>query len=202
MRLCTCVVACWLLAPAAFAQSLFVSDGERAAEAAAAWTVGPSSTGWEGVAAVTLNGRVDLGVGVGRYTFASPGSDSYVERALLARYYLFKEEPDQAAASLALQGQYFRSDAGWYGLAGVTVSRRVPLGPALTLHPFLGFNYGGESNTIGDGPPAREVYLTRQFGVHALMPLGARSWLRVTLDEHAFRRETYRAVRLGFGTRF
>jgi hypothetical protein len=71
------------------------------------------------------------------------------------------------------------------------------------VYPFLGVNYGTETYTFEDAPASdREAFLTRQAGVHALVPIGERAWLRLTFDEHALRRETFRAARAALVVRF
>jgi hypothetical protein len=196
-------------ASATSAQSLFIADGERAAEGSIAWSVGPSSDGLEVHGAASLNGRWDVGVGVNRYSFDVPGGpdQTFTEWAPFARYFLFKEDDDGVPVSLSVHGQYFRDnyegeDSGWYALFGSTVAKRLTLGDAFSLYPYLGFSVGTESYTFGDADPARETYLTRQLGVHGLVTLRDGLWLRLTAEEHAFRRETYRAVRVAVIGRF
>ena len=55
-----------------------------------------------------------------------------------------------------------------------------------------------ESYTFGEGPAERATYLTRLFGVHGLITIFDGTWVRLSVDEHSFRRETYRAVRAAF----
>jgi hypothetical protein len=204
------VVTCVVLGGAwtASAQSLFIKDGERAAEGSVAWSVGPSSTGVEVHGGASLDGRWDVGFGVNRYTFDVPGGDqTFREWTPFVRYLLFKEEDDSVPVSLAVHGQYFNddyegTDEGWYALVGATVVKRLALSDGFALYPFLGFSLGTESYTFADAEAARATYLTRQLGVYGLLNLSDRLWLRMTAEEHAFRRETYRALRVAVITRF
>lgn len=204
-------VAAAMMADASWAsaQSLFIAAGERAVEGSAAWSAGPSSDGLEVHGAVSLDGRWDVGIGVNRYSFEVPGSpdQTFSEWSPFVRYFLLKEADDAVPVSLSVHGQYFRdnyegSDEGWYALFGATVTKRLSMGESFALYPFIGFSLGTESYTFGDADPARDTYLTRQLGVHGLATLADGLWLRVTLDEQAFRRETYRAVRVAVVGRF
>lgn len=190
------------------AQSLFIKDGERAAEGSVAWSVGPSSNGVEVHGGASLDGRWDVGFGVNRYTFDVPGGDqTFREWTPFVRYLWFKEDDDGVPVSLAINGQYFRDDyegddEGWYALVGGTVSKRLTLSDKFALYPYLGFSVATESYTFADAGAARATYLTRQLGVHGWLTLTDGLWLRLTAEEHAFRRETYRAVRLAVVGRF
>lgn len=192
----------------ASAQSLFIQDGERAAEGSAAWSVGPSSNGVELHGAASLNGRWDIGFGFNRYTFDVPGGDQTLrEWTPFVRYLLFKETDDAVPVSLAVHGQYFRDDyegddEGWYALVGGAVVKRLGLTDGFALYPYLGFSLATESYTFADADPARATYLTRQLGVHGWLTLTEDLWVRLTAEEHAFRRETYRAVRVAVVGRF
>lgn len=203
-------VTCLVLGgvPSASAQSLFIADGERAAEGSVAWSVGPSSDGLEVHGAASLNGRLDVGFGVNRYSFDVPDGDQTLnEWTPFVRYLLFKEDDDGVPVSLAVHGQYFRDDyegddEGWYALFGGTIAKRLTLSDTFSLYPFLGFSLATESYTFADAEAERAAYLTRQLGVHGLLSLTDNLWLRVTGEEHAFRRETYRAVRVAVIGRF
>lgn len=193
----------------ASAQSLFIADGARAVEGSAGWSAGPSSDGLEVHGAASLGGRWDVGFGVNRYRFDVPGglNQTFTEWTPFVRYFLFKEVDDTVPVSLSVAGQYFKddytgTDEGWYALLGATVAKRVALGERFVLYPFLGFSIGTESYTFADADPARDVYLTRQFGVHGLLAMGQGFWLRLTADEHAYRRETHRALRAAVMRRF
>lgn len=195
-------------ASVASGQSLFVADGERAAEGSVAWSVGPSSNGVEVHGAASLNGRWDVGFGVNRFNVDVPGGDQrFSEWTPFVRYFLFKEDDDSVPVSLSVSGQYFQDnyqgdDEGRYALFGATVAKRLTLSDGFSLYPYLGFALATESYTFGDADPARSTYLTRQLGVHGLVTLTDGLWLRVTAEEHAFRRETYRAVRVAVVGRF
>jgi hypothetical protein len=199
-----------VLAGTGEAQSLFVVQGERAVEGSAAWSVGPSSNGLELAGAASLDGRWDVGFGVNRYVLDLGGANdgTLTEWSPFARYFLFKESDDATPVSLAVHAQYVADridgrDGGWYVLGGGQLFKRLSLDESFALYPFLGFAVAAESFEVGGGAdPDRSVYLTRQFGVHGLMTLTPRSWLRVTVEEQSFRRETYRAVRVAYGRRF
>jgi hypothetical protein len=70
------------------------------------------------------------------------------------------------------------------------------------LYPYVGFSLAADSYSFGGGGAEYSVYLTRQLGVHATIALGTAAWLRVTAEEHAFRRETYRGARVAYARRF
>src|SRR5690242_3846042 len=79
-------------APAS-AQSAYLNRGERAVEGTVGWSVGPSSKGVESVAAVSLDGRVDVGVGIAHYTytFDDGSTSSFKEYAPFVRFFPVKQ---------------------------------------------------------------------------------------------------------------
>jgi hypothetical protein len=187
-------------APAA-AQSLYLDKGERAVEGYAGWSTGPSSTGAEFLGSVGF-GRVDAGLGIARYTytFDDGTKSSFTEYAPLVRYFAVKQTAG-APISLSINGQVFfddygTSDSGTYGKIGTTLYRDVKVTDGFSLQPYIGFAFVAESYTFGDAPAATAQYLTRDLGVH-FTTSPKRPWiLRLTLEEQAFRRETYRAARV------
>lgn len=205
-------VLCAVLACAAHpasAQSLFILQGERAVEGAVAWSVGPFSNGVETHAAMSLDGRWDVGFGLNRYAADFGGDDdtTLTEWTAFGRYFLFKEDDDATPVSFAAHAALFLDDFegdadGWYALAGGQLYKRLALGEGLSLYPFVGFSLAGESYSFGQGDPERSIYLTRQFGVLGLITLSGDAWLRISAEEHSFRRETYRAVRVAYVRRF
>lgn len=191
------------------AQSLFILQGERAVEGSMAWSVGPFSQGVEFHGGGSLDGRWDVGFGVNRYRVELGGPDdtTLTEWTPFARYFLFKETDDGTPVSLAARAQFFNgnyggSDEGWYILAGAEIYKRLELTPSLALFPFVGFSVAGESYSFGGADAERALYLTRQFGVQGQLSIGEHAWLRLTLEEHSFRRETYRAARVAYVRRF
>lgn len=199
------------LGQGAAAQSLYLERGQRAFEATAGWSVGPSSDGVETTVSVAFDGRADAGLAFNRYDldFGDGAGLTFREYAPFVRYFAVKEERDGAPVSLALHGQYFTDDyededTGWYVMTGATIYKRLGLSKKLTLYPFLGFSFAGESYSYDGGPDERAVYLTRNLGMHAAVPLGASggTLLRFTVEEQSFRRETYRAARIGIVKRF
>jgi hypothetical protein len=193
------VVSMMAAAPAA-AQSLYLDKSAKAVEGDAGWSTGPSSTGAEFLGSVGF-GRVDVGLGIARYTYTfDEGSKlSFTEYAPLVRYFAVKQQSG-APISLSINGQLFfddygTSDKGTYGKFGTNVYRDVRVAEGFSLQPFIGFSFVAESYTFGDGPAETAQYLTRDLGVH-FTTAPARPWiLRLTLEEQAFRRETYRAAR-------
>lgn len=190
-------------------QSLFIAQGERAAEGSVAWSVGPFSNGLETHGSLSLDGRWDVGFGFNRYSADFGGADAsvFTEWSPFVRYFFFKEDDDGTPVSLAAHAALFQDnfdgdDEGWYVLAGGQLYKKLPLVDTLSLYPYVGFSLAGESYTFGGGDAERAVYLTRQFGVHGQIALGTDAWLRVTAEEHSFRRETYRAARVAFVRRF
>jgi hypothetical protein len=197
------------LAGSVHAQSLFIPQGQRAAEGVIGWSVGPSSNGLEALGSVSLDGRWDVGLGFNRYVFDLGGADDAVltEWAPFARYFLFKETDDGTPVSLAVHGQLVvdrlaGTNGGWYLLAGSQLFKRLALDEGFAIYPFVGFSLVAESYELGGAPADRSLYLARQFGVAGQIALATHGWLRVTLEEQAFRRETYRAVRVTYGRRF
>jgi hypothetical protein len=195
-------------APAA-GQSVYIAQGERAAEGSVGWSVGPFSNGVETLGAVSLDGRWDVGFGFNRYSADLGGQDDsvFTEWSPFVRYFLFKEDDDGTPVSFAAHAALFQDnfegdDEGWYVLAGGQLYKKLTLADTLSLYPFVGFALAGESYTFGGGAAERALYLTRQFGVHGQISLGTDSWLRVTAEEHDFRRETYRALRVAYVVRF
>jgi hypothetical protein len=209
MRIFALVLLLLLGAPPARAQSLFILQGERAAEGAAGWSVGPFSQGGELHAGGSLDGRWDVGLGINRYRvdLGGPDDTTLTEWTPFARYFLFKEADDGTPVSLAARAQFVNSnyggnDEGWYILAGAELYKRFALTEGLALHPYIGFSLAGESYSFGGADPERALYLTRQFGVHGEIALNEDAWLRVTVEEQSFRRETYRAARAAYVRRF
>jgi hypothetical protein len=190
-------------------QSLFIFQGEHAAEGSVAWSVGPFSNGVETHAAVSLGGRWDVGFGFNRYLadFGGDADSVFTEWSPFVRYFLFKEDDDATPVSFAAHAAFFQDnfdndDEAWYVLAGGQLYKKLTLSDTLSLYPYAGFAVAGESYTFGGGEAERSVYITRQFGVHGQISLGADAWLRITAEEQSFRRETYRAARVAFVGRF
>lgn len=202
MRVWSVMVMLTLAAAPAAAQSLYLDKGETAIGGYAGWSTGPSSTGAEFLGSVSFNGSVDVGLGVARYTytFDDGSTSSFTEYAPLVRYFAVKQTAG-APVSLSINGQLFfddygTSDKGRYGKFGGTVYRDVKITEGFSLQPYLGFSFVAESYTFGDGPAETAQYLTRDLGVHFTTGT-KRPWiLRLTLEEQAFRQETYRAARL------
>jgi hypothetical protein len=198
-----------LVATHASAQSLFIDRGQHAAEGSIAWSVGPFSNGVEVHAAVSLGGRWDVGFGFNRYLADFGGADdtTLTEWTPFVRYFIYKESDDGTPVSLVATSAFFVDDfeggsKGWYALAGAQLFKRFALSERFAVLPYVGFSLAGESFSVGGGDPDRSVYLTRQFGVHGQISAGTDAWLRVTVEEHSFRRETYRAVRAAYVRRF
>jgi hypothetical protein len=193
----------------ATAQSLFILQGERAAEGSVGWSVGPFSNGVELHGAGSLDGRWDVGFGFNRYSADLGGEDdtTFTEWTPFVRYFIFKEADDATPVSLAAHAQFVSDnfdgdDEAWYVLAGGQLFKQLTLTDTLSFYPFVGFSFAGESFSSAGQDAERVVYLTRQFGVHAQITLGDHVWLRVSAEEHSFRRETYRAVRAAYVRRF
>ena len=203
------VCAMLLTARSAAAQSLFIYQGEHAVEGAVAWSVGAFSNGIETHGAVSIGGRWDIGFGINRYDADLGGADDTTlnEWTPFVRYFLFKENDDGTPVSLAVHAAYFRDDyegsaEGWYALLGGQLYKKFTLSDRLSLYPYLGFSLAGESYSFGGTGTDSAVYLTRQFGVHGQIRLGTDAWLRVTAEEHSFRRDTFRALRAALVCRF
>ncbi len=203
------IAALLLTVSSSAAQSLFILQGQRALEGAIGWSVGPFANGVETHGAISLDGRWDAGFGFNRYVADFGGDDdtTLTEWNLFGRYFLFKEDDDSTPVSLAAHAAFFKddyegNDEGWYALAGGQLFKRFALAEGLALYPYLGFSLAGESYSFGGADAEYAVYITRQFGVHVQLSLGTDAWLRVTAEEHAFRRETYRAARIAYVRRF
>lgn len=188
-------------APAS-AQSLYLKKGEKAVEGSIGWSVGPSSNGAEGVISASLDGRVDVGVSLARYTytFDDGSKSSFNEYAPFVRFFPIKEQ-NGAPVSLAVSGQVFvdsygTDDSGHYAQIGTAIYKQLKLSDSLSIQPYLGFGFVAESYTFGGGPAATAQYLTRDIGLHFTSP-PERPWVfRFTLAEQSFRRETYRGARV------
>jgi hypothetical protein len=190
-------------------QSLFILQGERAAEGSVGWSVGPFSDGVETHVAVSIDGRWDIGFGFNRYAadFGGGADSVFTEWSPFVRYFLFKEDDDATPVSVAAHAAFFQDDfdnddEAWYALAGGQLYKKLTLTDTFALYPYAGFSLAGESYTFGGGEAERSVYITRQVGVHGQISLGTDAWLRLTAEEHGFRRETYRAARVAFVWRF
>jgi hypothetical protein len=190
-------------------QSLWILQGEQAAEGSVGWSVGPFSNGVETHGGVSLDGRWDIGFGFNRYAadFGGDADSVFTEWSPFVRYFLFKEDDDATPVSFAAHAAFFQDnfdndDEAWYALAGGQLYKKLALTDSFALHPYVGFYLAGESYTFGGGDAERAVYITRQFGVHGAIRLGTEAWVRITAEEHSFRRETYRAARVAFVRRF
>ena len=187
----------------ASAQSLYMKKGERVVEGSIGWSVGPSSNGTEGVVSASVDGRVDVGISLARYTYTfDDGSKStFNEYAPFVRFFPIKEQDGGAPVSLAISGQVFLDsygtpDSGHYVQVGTAIYKQLKLSDSLSIQPYVGFAFVAESYTFGGGPAARAQYLTRDIGLHFTSP-PERPWIfRVTLVEQSFRRETYRGARV------
>jgi hypothetical protein len=203
------VLCLGFVASTASAQSLFILNGERAAEGSIGWSVGPFSNGVETHGAVSLDGRWDVGFGFNWYSADLGGADdtNFTEWTPFVRYFLFKEDDDGTPVSLAAQAALFQDnydgdDEAWYVLGGAQLFKKLTLSEGLALYPYVGFSLAAESFSFGGAEAERALYITRQFGVHGQMTLAPDTWLRLTAEEHAFRRETYRAARIALVRRF
>ncbi len=202
MRVCGFLLVLCLAASPAAAQSLYLDKGETAVEGYAGWSTGPTSTGAEFLGSVGVGGTVDIGLGIAhyKYTFSDGSTSSFTEYAPLVRYFAVKQQSG-APISLSINGQLFfddygTTDKGTYGKFGTTVSRDVKVTDGFSLQPYIGFAFVAESYTFGDGPAATAQYLTRDLGVH-FTTAPKRPWvLELTLEEQAFRQETYRSARI------
>lgn len=192
------------------AQSLFIMDGERAVEGSVGWSVGPFSNGIEVQVAGSIAGRWDVGFGFNRYAADFGGDDdtTFSEWSPSLRYFVVKEVDDGMPVSVAAHAALFQSNyeggtEGWYALLGGQLFKRFDFTNAVAMYPFAGFSLATESFTPVTGAASEQsVYLTRQFGVNTVVALGTDMWVRVTVEEHAFRRETYRALRVALVRRF
>jgi hypothetical protein len=209
MRILLCLASLALVSAPVSAQSLFILQGERAAEGSVAWSVGPFSNGIELHGAVSLDGRWDVGFGFNRYDvdFGGDGDTALSEWTPFVRYFVFKEDDDATPVSLAVHAQYFSDsfgadDHGWYLLLGGQLYKKLKLVDSFALYPYIGFALAGESYTIGSADAEGAIYLTRQFGVHGQVRVTENAWVRLTLEEQSFRRETYRAARAAYVVRF
>lgn len=198
-----------LLSATASAQSLFLLDGERAVEGSAGWSVGPFSNGLETQVGGSLDGRWDVGFAFNRYAADFGGDDdtTFTEWGPSLRYLLLKEIDDSMPVSFAAHAAFFRDNyesdiESWYALLGGQLVKRFDVTNAVTFYPYVGFSLAGESYAHSGAEAERSVYLTRQFGVHTVFALGTDTWIRLTVEEHGFRRETYRAARVGVVRRF
>jgi hypothetical protein len=202
------LVGAGVAAPAP-AQAVFKAQGVRAIEGSIAWSVGPFSNGIETHVAGSLDGRWDIGFGYNRFAADFGGEDDTTlnEWTPFARYFLYKEADDDAPVSLAVHAALFLDDyessaEGWYALAGGQLFKRFGLANTVAIYPSVGFSLAAESFAFGDSDRERALYLTRQLGVHTLVSVGTDAWLRISAEEHAFRRETFRAVRAAYIRRF
>ena len=198
------------LATPASAQSLYLQPGERAVEVSAGWSVGPSSNGLETFAGVSLDGRIDLGLGFNRYKvdFEDGSDSSFTEYAPFARYFLIKQSEGGAPVSLAVSAQAFfddypvAGDSGKFVQIGTAVYKALKLSDRFEMQPYVGFAFVAESYAFGGEPAETARYLTRDIGLHFTTATD-RPWIwRATLLEQSFRQETYRGARVAAIRRF
>jgi hypothetical protein len=195
-------LVCILTAGPAAAQSLFVEQGYRGAEAGLGWAVGPSSTGIEGIFGVSVDGRTDVGIWINSYDIDLGGGSelSFRELAPFVRFFAIEEE-NGSPVSVSLDAQLFfadydNDDSGRYLQAGPTVYKAFRLNDRLSLYPFAGFKFVSESYTPDGGDSVSERYLARDFGLIVTSPINDRWSVKGTAEERSFRRETYRSVRI------
>lgn len=196
------VLALAAAVPAA-AQSLHLNAGTSGIEGSVGWSVGPSSNGVEGHVGVSINGRADVGLGFNHYTldFGDGSEASFDEYAPFVRWFPVKET-EGPPVSLSVNGQVFiddygTDDSGNYVQVGTTIYKKFELGAGFSVQPFFGFAFVAESYTFG-GDNEKAQYLTRDLGLHFTTRTD-RSWfLRFTLLDQSFRRETYRGARIAF----
>jgi hypothetical protein len=205
MRWMVMLFVCSMTVAPAYGQSLHLKEGERGVEASAGWSVGPASNGLETHVAVSVNGRVDVGTGISRYTLSFDDS-SFRESSAFVRVFLVKEQHG-APVSLSVGAQVFvddygTDDSGRYVQLGTTVYKSFKLSEHFSLHPYAGFAFVAESYRFGDGPAERAQYLTRDFGLHFTTRVDRPWLLRLTVLEQSFRRETYRGARAAVLRRF
>src|SRR5215207_3329469 len=162
MRILVLIGVLLVAARSAGAQSLFVLQGERAAEGSIAWSVGPFSNGIEVHGGASLDGRWDVGFGVNRYDVDLGGADdaTLTEWTPFVRYFLFKETDDGTPVSLAAKGQFFKddfggSDEGWYLLAGGELYKKLALADGIAVYPYIAFSFAAESLSLGGADPDR-----------------------------------------------
>jgi hypothetical protein len=204
MRRVMLLLGLMTVAQPVFAQGLYLQEDERAIEAGAAWSVGASSNGTEFLVSVSPASRVDAGLMIARYTYTfEDGSKStFKEYAPFVRLFPVKETQDGAPVSLAVSGQLFlddyavEGDSGRYVQIGTTVYKNFQLSSRFALQPFVGFAFVAESYAFGGGDPDRAQYLTRDIGLHFTTATDRPWFLRMTLAEQSFRRETYRGARI------
>jgi hypothetical protein len=193
----------------AAAQSLFILQGERAVEGSVGWSVGPFSNGVETQVGGSLDGRWDIAFGFNHYRADFGGDDdsTFTEWSPSVRYFMAKEVDDGTPLTFAAHAAFFRSSYdgeadGWYSLIGGQLFKRFDFTNAFAMYPYVGFALAAESYALGGADSERSVYLTRQFGVHTVIALGADTWVRVVVEEHGSRRETYRGARAALVRRF
>lgn len=201
MRALVCLAGQLLAAPVA-AQSLLVEQGYRGGELGVGWSVGPSSSGVEGIVGVSLDGRTDVGIWISRHSIDLPGGGelSLRELAPFVKFFAIEEE-NGAPVSVSLDAQllfadYDGDDSGRYFQAGPTVYRAFRLRDRLSLYPFAGFKFISESFTPAGGDGGGDRYLARDFGLIFTTPIDVRWVLKATAEERSFRRETHRSARV------
>lgn len=194
----------------ASAQSLFIPTGERAVEVNGGWSVGsPSSEGAEGQVGISLDGRWDVGIGFGRYTYDfDDGSDvTFNEYGPFVRYFFVKEK-DGAPLSVSAGAQLFfadypaAGDKGKYVQIGTTVYKSFRLTDNFEVHPFVNFAFVAESYTLDGGSAETDQYLSRDFGLTFTSSTDGPWIWQLTLLEQSFRVENYRGLRVGLVKRF
>jgi hypothetical protein len=181
-------------------QSLWIEKGDRGVEVSAGWSVGPDANGLETIFGMSLDGRTDVGIGLSRYTLdLGAFKSSWTEYAPYVKFFAVQEE-DGAPVSLSLDAQLFvgnydGDDSGRYLELGPTVYKALRVNDRFAIYPFAGFRFVAESYTFG-GFNETARYLARDFGLHFTTPVNDRWFVRGTIEESSFRRETYRAARI------
>jgi hypothetical protein len=198
------LLAVFLSAPQLHAQSLYLNSGQRAIQVTAGLSTGPDSHGED----VTLSaglGSVDVGFTLAHYTYTPDDAlkSSYKEYAPFVRAFLLKQQANGAPVSISVNAQVFVADygndddSGNYVQVGTTVYKALRLNDRFAMQPYAGFAFVAESYTFGGGAADKAQYLSRDLGIH-FTTAPEKPWLfRITLAEQAFRRETYRAARIG-----
>jgi hypothetical protein len=202
VRACGVILMVVTSAAPAAAQSVYLNRGDNAVQGTGSWSVGPSSKGGEFEGSFGVDGRVDAGIGIAHYTytFDDGSKSSFNEYAPFVRFFPVKQT-EKAPISLSVGGQLFlddygTSDKGSYVKIGTTVYRTVKVTDGFSIQPSLGFAFVAESYTFGTSPAERAQYLTRDLALDLTTAIDKPWVFRFTLEEQAFRRETYRAARV------
>ena len=142
------------------------------------------------------------GVGFNRYDADFGGADDTTLTEWSFLRYFFKEDDDSTPVSFVAHAALFLDD---YGGEDEGLGTRLPwsafkklrMSDGFSCTRSSGFHRRQSSFRLAVGTPSAPSTSHVNLG-HGQIACGSNGWLRVTAEEHSFRRETFRAARVAY----